>query len=52
MTGEKVTASRPVKDIIVTQASAVCPGLKLGRIVVAAALIIESRGRDRDGSLL
>ena len=32
--------------------SAVGSELKLGRIIVAAALIIESRGGDRDGSLL
>src|SRR5262249_10525692 len=39
-------------DVIVAQLSAVRPGLKLSRIIVAAALIIESGGRDRGDSLL
>src|SRR5262249_15552839 len=44
--GRVIAASRSVEDIIITQASAAGPGLKLGRIIVAAALIIESGGRD------
>ena len=47
ITGEKVTAGRAVKDIIITQLGAIRPGLKPGRTVIAAALIIENRGCDR-----
>src|SRR6266446_2241651 len=47
-----IAASRSVENIIITQAGAARPGLNFGRIVVAAALIVESGGRDRGDSLL
>src|SRR5882757_7284075 len=50
--GRVIAASGSVEDIIITQAGAAGPGLKLGRIVVTAALIVESGGVDRGDSLL
>src|ERR1700730_14428040 len=47
-----IPASRSVKDIIITQCSAVRSGKKPGWIVVAAALIIETGSRSCEISLL
>src|SRR6266487_6141973 len=47
----EVAASRAIKEIIVTQSGAVPPRKKPGRIVVAAALIIETGSRGYEISL-
>src|SRR6266550_9198250 len=51
--GRFESVTRPFNhNVVVAQKGAVRPGLKLGRIVVAAALIVESSGRDRGDALL
>src|SRR5450759_1198042 len=47
----EIAASRPVKDVIITQSSTVRSRKKPGRIVIAAALIIETGSRGRKISL-